>query len=466
MPLSKPAGRGARAGAEADRRRRMSLFETLYSAMVSVLRPVLPAFRAASPKVSAAVEGRRAAAGEIARWASAGRDPARPLLWVHGASAGELAGSIPVVRLAREAHPGLQLLVTYSSPSATSVVQDLAPDYAGYPPLETAADCRLALAGARPSAVIFAKLDVWPGLTRAAAEAGVPIGMINASVRPSSTRLRGPGRRLLIPSYRRMTAVGAVSEDEVDRLVMLGASRQAIVVTGDSSLEQSLDRVDRARAAGRGASHLPSPAAGVVRLVAGSTWPEDERVLLEAAARLPELSSSEPAQPAPRLELVLVPHEPDDAAIGRIRSLCLELLGVEPRLWSRPVDAGRESAPRAPLVVDAVGFLAELYLECDLAWVGGGVGGEGLHSVAEPAAAGIPVLFGPVHDRWEARELVVRGAARIAPPEAAAGILVDLMADASLRRQIGSAARAFVESGRGAAAASARLISRLMVPPG
>ncbi|MDP2471880.1 MAG: glycosyltransferase N-terminal domain-containing protein [Candidatus Palauibacterales bacterium] len=441
----------------------MSLLESVYNVAVNVLRPLLPAFGAASPKVSAAVEGRRAAAAAIARWAERERDPFRPLLWLHGASAGELAGAIPVVDRLRETSPGLQLLVTYSSPSAEGVLDELVADYAGYPPLETMASCREAVESSRPDAMVFAKLDAWPALTRVASDAGVRLGMINATVRPSSSRLRGPGRQLLTPSYRRLDSVGAVSEDEIARLELLGTRPEAIQVTGDASFERALDRIERAR--DRGPSdgpRLPARGPRTVRLCAGSTWPEDERVLIEAVARLQ--GSRVDAAPTAELELILVPHEPDAAAVRRIRALCLEHLGVEPRLWSTREGVTETGEIRRPLIVDAVGFLVELYLECDIAWVGGGIGGEGLHSVVEPAAASLPVLFGPVHDRWEARELMRRDAAAEAPPEGVPALLESLLADPRRRREMGAAGRDYVESGRGAGDASARLVMELLDP--
>ena len=144
----------------------------------------------------------------------------------------------------------------------------------------------------------------------------------------------------------------------------------------------------------------------------------------------------------------------------------MEQLGVEPRLWSDRLDptAGGNSAVGAPppLVVDAVGFLAELYLECDVAWVGGGIGGEGLHSVVEPAAAGLPVLFGPVHDRWEASEMVRRGVAVEVPPGDVPTVLSELLGDPRRRADMGTAARQYVEGGRGATEASVRLVLDLL----
>lgn len=442
----------------------VSLLENLYNLAVNAVRPLLPAFGAASPKVSAAVEGRRAAAGAIVRWAERDRDPFRPLLWLHGSSAGELAGAIPVVDRVRAERPDLQLLVSYSSPSAESVLDELRADYAGYPPLETMAACREVIESSRPDAMVFAKLDAWPALTRAAAELQIPLGMINATVRPSSSRLRGPGRQLLVPSYGRLDGVGAVSEEEIERLELLGTSAEAIRVTGDASFERALARVDRAREASSASGRrLPVATAGRVRLCAGSTWPEDERVLIEAMAAL---RSSGRHAGEDGLDLVLVPHEPDTTAVGRIRELCAEHLGVEPRLWSTLADSGPAveagSGEPPPLIVDAVGFLAELYLECDVAWVGGGVGGEGLHSVVEPAAAGLPVMFGPVHDRWEARQMVERGIAVEAEPDEVPSVLSALLRDPSRRADMGAKARRYVEGGRGATEASARMVLDLL----
>ena len=109
-----------------------------------------------------------------------------------------------------------------------------------------------------------------------------------------------------------------------------------------------------------------------------------------------------------------------------------------------------------------MGFLAELYLECDLAWVGGGIGGEGLHSVVEPAAAGLPVLFGPVYDRWEARQMVRKGIGLEVEPDLVPSILSGLAGDPGRRTDMGAEARLYVESGRGATEASARLLVGLL----
>ena len=138
---------------------------------------------------------------------------------------------------------------------------------------------------------------------------------------------------------------------------------------------------------------------GAPTLVAGSTWPEDEAVLLGAFA------SVRATHPGARL--VLVPHEPTERhLVGAERTAAR--LGVPP---PRRMSQAQEPAPL--LLVDRVGVLARLYGAGTMAYVGGGFGGAGLHSVLEPAAWGLPVCFGP---RWkesrDAAALLQAGAAR------------------------------------------------------
>jgi 3-deoxy-D-manno-octulosonic-acid transferase len=173
----------------------------------------------------------------------------------------------------------------------------------------------------------------------------------------------------------------------------------------------------------------------------------------------------------PRLELVLVPHEPSDEALRRIDAACLAAMGERPRRWSelnsdsapeRPTGDSITGDSAVPMVVDAVGLLADLYLEADLAFVGGAFDATGLHSVIEPAAAGLPVLFGPVHDRREADELLAAGAAEVVREQDAADRIAALIADPARMRGMGAAARSYVQQNAGASEGGAELVSELV----
>lgn len=450
----------------------MTLRERALSAAVTASRPLLPLSVLVSPRVARAAAERRGVASRLRGWAEESRDAGRPLLWLHGASAGELTGVAAVLEELRRRAP-IQLAVSYFSPSAEPMLPRLAPDVAEPLPLDTLRDCRAALAAVAPDAVVFARGDVWPNFTRAAERLGIPLGLVNGAVAPGSGRLRPAARWLTRPAYGRLERVGAVSEADAARLVRLGVEPSAITVTGDAALDTAAARLERSVASGaeaeatggRGGTEAGPAArlrrltpAGAPVLVGGSTWREDEAVLLEAAA----LRAAEGAP----VTLVLVPHEPDAAALDSIAARCRGTLGCAPRLWSeasvREAGDPERVPPGVPLVVDEVGVLAELYAAGDLAWVGGGLGEDGLHSVVEPAAAGLPVAFGDVSSRSEAEALVRCEAGLALSREDAPAALAALLADPGRRRAMGRAARAWVEAGAGAAATSAELVEELL----
>lgn len=428
----------------------MSFTDILYSLGWQTVRPFLWVAGLFSDKLARAVAGRKAATDDLRAWAADRRAPASPLVWLHGASAGELAGAAPIVARLRDGRPETQLVVTYSSPSGEAAARRLQPDHQGFVPFDLLSHTAPVVAALRPSALVYAKHDVWPHLTAAARAHAVPIGLVNATVRPGSGRLRRPGRAVLRRAYAALDAVGAVADADRERLVALGVRPEVIEVTGDASFDQALARLTDS---GDQARRLPPQVSGVLRLIAGSTWPEDEEFLVEAVAHLEAL------------ELVLVPHEPTPEAVTRIRHLVRERLGRPIRLYSQldqsDAPGGRPGEAPPPLVVDAVGFLAQLYAEGDIAYVGGGLAGTGLHSVIEPAAAGRPVLFGPRHDRWEAVELVDAEAACEVDPTNVYAVLVSLM-DAKRRRRMGEAARACVTARAGADERGAALVQRLL----
>lgn len=445
----------------------MTLRERATGALMTAARPLLPLLALASRELGRAAAERRGVVGRLEDWSRARRAPDRALLWLHGASAGELAGAAPVVSTLRRERR-LQLLVTYFSPSAEPVLGRLSPDVADVLPLDTPRDTRAAVRAVDPDALVFAKGDLWPNLTRAAAGAGVPLGLVNGTVRPGSSRLRPPVRWLLAPAYGRLGRAGAASEADARRLRRLGVPGDALSVTGDAAVDEARDRVRESSASPDGpARRLRSAVVpGLPVVLAGSTWEEDEAALLGAAAELDGRGL--------RHQLVLVPHEPDADALSRIRRLCRRRLDTVPRLWSElPGKAGTaaggaaaarttgDGVPR-PVVVDRVGILAGLYPAADVAWVGGGLGGTGLHSVVEPAAAGVPVLHGRRSGRREARELESAGAAAAVGRTEVADALGRVLADPGLRRTMGSAARGWVDSRAGGAAAGARIVADLL----
>jgi 3-deoxy-D-manno-octulosonic-acid transferase len=195
---------------------------------------------------------------------------------------------------------------------------------------------------------------------------------------------------------------------------------------------------------------------GAGTMVAGSTWPPDEAVLLRAFAGVRRRN--------PDARLILVPHEPTEARLNAI-----ERMAAAAGLTS-PVRLSVAGGPTPLLLVDRVGVLAALYGAGTMAYVGGGFGRAGLHSVLEPAAWSIPVAFGP---RWrDSRdaELLLRAGGAVSLPgggtwRSAAALekqWSDWMIDEAGRRDQGKRAREVVEGGVGAAEKSAEMLVELI----
>jgi 3-deoxy-D-manno-octulosonic-acid transferase len=433
-------------------------------------RPLAAPLSLVGGKFGRAVRGRRAAAARLAAWAADGRAASQPLVWFHAASVGEGRQAEPVLRRLRRARPDWQIVYTFASPSAARFAASLPADASGYVPLDAARDVRAALAALRPTALVFSATDVWPELARQAAARGVALALVSAMLAPTSSRRGAVARRLLGPAYALLDRVGAVDEADARALERLGARADRITVTGDTRHDAALARL-AAAAPTLGAPHLQALEAarrdGAPIVLAGSTWPSDERVLLPAVA--------DALSGGARFRLVVAPHEPTPrhlAALERRLERHLRPGATVVRLSSllAPQDpeplATRSSASARwdAAVVDHVGILAELYPAASIAYVGGGFHGAGLHAVIEPAAAAVPVLFGP---RWrgsrDARLLLdARGARAVNDRQELAGALTDWLGNETARAAASAAARAVVERGQGAADRSVELVIALV----
>lgn len=414
-----------------------------YRAAVRLALPLLPAAAALSPKLDRGLAGRR---GLLPRLQAAA-PLVRGGIWLHATSVGEYEQARPILRRLRELGIG-PLAVTHFSPSGREyAAAHPEADFHDYLPLDRADDMRELLSAWRPRALVFVKYDCWPNLVAAAGEAGVPVLLLSGALPPGSLR-RHP---LLRPFYRdlfdRFARIGAGSPADRDRFVGELGVRAPVAVSGDTRAEQVLLRYDAAAA-----DALPARLAawGEQRLVLGSTWPPDEALWWPV---LPELLRERPG-----LRVVLVPHEPAPARVAHLLADAARR-GVAAAALSGWTEGGDPARDLRLLVVDRVGALAGIYRAATAAYVGGSFT-TGVHSTLEPAAAAVPVGFGPrIANAEEAVALTELGAGTILrDPSGAAAWLRRLLDDAGGRRRAGEAARGVVEAQRGAAARSVDLL--------
>ncbi len=368
------------------------------------------------------------------------RRPDSPFIWFHVASAGEFLQAQPL--LERFLQRNYDCAVTFSSVNGykwvqrTRLPEGMGPPLAiDYLPLDTAANMRRLLAIFRPSAIIYVQYDLWPNVIWEAHAAGVPQYLISGTIRAASKRYSSAWSRSFYRTlYACLNGIFCVTEDDRQRFLSTNPDHPNIQVLGNTRFDSVLDRRKR----------LPPPEIGAALVgkyvfIVGSSWPADERcifpALKEALLRYEDLV------------LILAPHEPTEEHLSYGERFFQEF---SLRRLSQ-FHSGGERVPRV-LVVDTIGVLSRLYSAVDAAYVGGAFS-TGVHNVMEPAAMGLPVVFGPKHENAsEAVELRSRKLAfAISSAEDFQQQIFALLEKREHYRKIGAQARQFIESQAGVA---------------
>ena len=420
------------------------LWKTLYNTFV--IPALTVGFYAAarfSPKIREGLAGRRSVFDSIVEQLSSARELSQTT-WFHFTSVGEFEQAKPLIEALKD---DVRIVLTYFSPSVHPNVANYPHhDAAIYLPLDTTRNAARLLEIIKPSLLVFSKFDIWPNLVWHAAKRGVPIALIAGTLHPQSKRLALFARPFFRDVHRHISVHCVISEEDAQRFRRICPPFAQIEVTGDTRFDRVYQRAVAVNGAGeffQGQSTLQRPI-----LIAGSTYLEDERVVLEAYHRLRE-NALHNLDWNNLPHLILVPHEPTAERIDEIRTQ-LEHLGLS-RVCFSELEEGVDLSEIDVIVIDTVGLLAQLYRLGDIAFVGGSFHGS-VHNVMEPAAMAKPILFGPtIHNAYEAGILRARGAAQLVDnAQEMAEVLTSLLSDTARRAQMGQIGKQVIEENLGA----------------
>ena len=306
-----------------------------------------------------------------------------PWVWFHAASLGEFEQGRPLIEALKEQQPQLKISLTFFSPSGYEIRKDYPlADEVLYLPSDTPRHARYWVKRHRFIAAFFIKYEFWFNYMKALSDQGVPLYYVSLLLRPQQYFFRWYGGW-----FRKQ--LGLVThffvQDEVTRKLLEGIGLHNATVCGDT-------RFDRVAAIARQARTFPEVEAflqGRNCIVAGSTWPPDEKLLLPCIDRLPNDYC-----------MILAPH---DVSEKHVNQLTTNLHDYQRYTSLDPEKGGKV------LVIDTVGILSQLYQYARFAYIGGGFG-VNIHNIQEPVTFGCPVVFGPKHQTFkEAVELARLG---------------------------------------------------------
>lgn len=314
--------------------------------------------------------------------------PGERILWFHASSLGEFEQGRPVIESIRKLKPEYKILLTFFSPSGYELRKDYKyADYVFYLPLDTKKNAARFIDIVRPEKVFFIKYEFWYNYLTQLKEEGIPTYIFSALFRPSQIFFKPWGKWYLkaIATYEHIFVQNQESFDILHKFGFINVS-----LSGDTRL----DRVGEIADAAPRLDKLEIFCGGQKAIIAGSTWKEDEDLFL------PYVNKCQSGQ-----KFVIAPHEVTPQSLDRVSSA----LGKSYVLYST---ASPEELTNAEvLIVDGYGYLVSVYRYGMFAYVGGGFT-SGIHSTLEPAAFGLPVIFGPDYQKFqEAHDMLSLGAA-------------------------------------------------------
>ncbi|NVO17126.1 MAG: 3-deoxy-D-manno-octulosonic acid transferase [Rhodoplanes sp.] len=300
--------------------------------------------------------------------------PRGPLVWVHGASVGELIAALPVVE--RLCARGLAVLVTTGTVTSSEVAARRLPAGAlhQFVPLDAPSYVARFLDHWRPDLGLFVESDLWPNLIVGCATRHIPLILINGRLSERSYEKWRRAPATIEALLSRFDLCLVRSPEDAQRFGALGAPR--IGVTGNLKLDVPALPVDPARFA-----ELRRALGSRPLVVAASTHAGEEMVLIEAHRRL--------RIDFPRLITVIAPRHPDR---GDEIAMMAKISGLEARRRSQGV---LPNAATEIYVSDTLGELGLLYRLAPVVFMGGSLIPHGGQNPIEPIKLGAAVLHGP-----------------------------------------------------------------------
>ena len=424
-------------------------------------------------------------------------------IWVHAASVGEIEGVRPVLRSLAHLRPDLEFVITTMTPTGRDAARRRLDATCQLAPFDHAATVSRFIWRLRPVLLINTETELWPNYFLQSAAAGVRIALINARLSSRSMNRYRFIRPLIAHALKQVNLVLAQTADDAARFCRLGAVPERVAVTGNAKYEIVGDSLPLR-------STLTTFTEGRPILIAGSTGPGEEQIVLTAfgdlVRRFPSLAlvlaprhlqrideverilraaglfftraseSNPPAPPEDRRPKTMQgslnetnkyedPIPPPDQ-----REVRWGLSGKHPgqdERHFREAEAHR-NFPADPqvLLLDTMGELGPLYRRATLAFVGGSLlAGRGGQSLAEPANASVPVLFGPYYEnhRQLGDALIAAKAGRVVRDSAQlADAGAKWLADEAARAAAGKRARSVMEQLAGSTTITVRHLCALL----
>lgn len=306
----------------------------------------------------------------------------------------------------------------------------------------------------RPNVVATVELEVWPNFVDACAKRGIPVCVVNGRLSARSFKGYKKIKKLIGPSFAKLAFAAVQTKDYAERFEAMGVADVRVADTmkwDNATIEDEV--TGSAELAAELGIDLTKPI-----IVAGSTAPGEDRLLIESLVRLPE-----------GVQLVIAPRKPEwFDAVMQVCPQAVRLTQVRAARQGNPAASATptrralsQSEPRV-FLIDTIGELRKAYAFADVVVVGRSFLGLYGSDVMEPAALGKPVIIGPHHSDFQDTVDAMREANGLIVTDDPGKHIRELLEDPAKANQIADAGRTVIRSRQGSTTRHADMILALL----
>ena len=294
-----------------------------------------------------------------------------PIIWFHAASYGEFEQGLPIIEAIKLQYPQYKIWLTFFSPSGYLYRKnDPSVDAVTYLPFDSPKNASAFLEKIKPELIVFIKYEFWFNYLSEAKSRNIPTILASAIFRPNQIFFRWFGG-----FYKNMLSLFSsilVQDQEMYDLVAPQIKKTRLFISGDTRFDRVLQTATTSQPI-----DWMNLLCNQKNIIAGSTWKEDDAILFKTTAHFNQFN------------WIIVPHHVDEKSIEACKRIYPAAITLTQLLSS-----GQKQTRPIVLIVDCIGLLRNLYQYAYISYVGGGFGKDGVHNVLEPAAFGIPVIWG------------------------------------------------------------------------
>ena len=351
------------------------------------------------------------------------------VIWLHCASLGEYEQGLPVFQALKKQWKNHKFVMTFFSPSGYEIRKNNSiADIVVYLPLDQKKVVKTFLDITHPELVVFVKYDLWPNYLLELKRRAIKTVLISALFRPSQPyfKLYGLWFKKLLFIFDHI-----FTQDTASKVLLNSIGFNAVTVSGDTRF----DRVGNQLKTDNTLDFIAAFKNNKICVVAGSTWPEDETLLINY------INSS-----TQNTKFVIAPHNID---LNQIESMIKRLEKPFVRYSNYTTETLED---KSVFIVDTIGLLTKIYSYADIAYVGGAMGTSGLHNTLEAATFGLPIVIGKRYQKFpEAKAMLSNGGLMsIRNFESLESSLNMLINDSKKRMESGQKNKAYIEDNQGA----------------